>query len=510
MSKKETLEKNKVYMVPADGGTITTCYRQACLDDCVGDIFTAEAIEAAFENGEAVFSDDFYYATNREALAKFEKTEDVEPETAEAESNVVEGDFGKETDDTIAAIEGLTPTEETTPEPETAPEEPAKEITVGEVMVHTKKAHIGEVIDRDGTLVVTYTTKNKKFEDVVTVDPNLDKWRIADATEFFDYQNSKTTDIATTEPQEVIEAEPVLEDAPDPLTAKEEKKLAKLEEEFEKVDGLERAIPFEKGRILNEIRQGNLFRITHKTFGDYAFERFGITREYAQNLAQIAGIPDLAKGLLEGGAEVNMSVNAANEIMRDSNKVMKSLGIGKVEFDLVAPVMRQTLALMVDVAPKDSFGNVELTPKFITSFNTVIASHLTDGTIEIDGKQMSLKAAHEQGLLNPALRSEVLESAAEAVKANAQTIRDEYKTAQERQQSGVLNGGGAGEQLPDDTKYYKGKKPDLTIECTLHGDTEITSIGTGKFQTRCGCRWLMDAATEQLAPYEVNDLPVKR
>ena len=169
MSKKETLEKNKVYMVPADGGTITTCYRQACLDDCVGDIFTAEAIEAAFENGEAVFSDDFYYATNREALAKFDKSEAVDPMTkAVGEDGTLDG---------APPEYQIEPETETLPDPpaETAPEEPAKEITVGEVMVHTKKAHIGEVIERDGALVVTYTTKKKKFEEVVSVDANLDK-----------------------------------------------------------------------------------------------------------------------------------------------------------------------------------------------------------------------------------------------------------------------------------------------------------------------------------------------
>lgn len=492
MSKKDVLENNKVYMVPADGGTITTCYLQACLDDCVGEIFTKEAIEASLESGEAVFSDDFYYATNREALAKFDKSEAVEPET---ENTEVEGDIG------ITISES---------EPETVAEPEQAERRVGDVMKHSKKGHLGEIIETKDGLRIQYFTTNKAGDRVEVLDAVSSKWQEASASEFFEYQDSKSTDIATVTPQEIIEAEPVLEDTPEPLSAKEEKKLAKLEEEFEKVDGLERAIPFEKGRILNEIRQGNLYRATHKTFGDYAFERFGITREYAQNLAQIAGIPDLAKGLLEGGAEVNMSVNAANELMRDSNKVMRSLGIGKVEFDLVAPVMRQTLALMVDVAPKDSQGNVELTPKFITSFNSVLASHLTDGTIEIDGKQMSLKAAHEQGLLNPALRSEVLESAAEAVKANAQTIRDEYKSAVKRQEEGVLNGGGAGSELPDTTKYYKGKKPVLTIVCSLHEDTEVTSIGNGRFQTRCGCRWLMDAESGELVAYEVNDLPVKR
>lgn len=449
--KNENAGKNRVFCVSANKGPITTCYRQVALDDCTsGKAFTKATVEEMLTAGDVVPSEEFYYSEDRSKLVKWEQSE-----------------------------------------------RSIKDAEAGNVLVNDGKNFTGIVVETEGGLKVSYNTANAKGETVEVVGPITKAWRYANDEEFEAYTNKKA--LVVPEPEtEAIEAEPVLE----PLSATERKKLVKLEGEYEKADGIERAIPFEKGRILNEIRKNNLHR-EHGTFGEYAFARFGITREYAQNLAQISGIPDL----IEAGTNVQLSINAANELIRDANSVTRALGIGKVEFDTVAPVIRNTLALMVDVAPKKQDGSVDLSPRFISEFNEVLAGHLTDGVIEIDGKQMTVKAAAEKGLLNHSMRSEVLESAAESIKRNAATITGEWKKAVERQEKAIINGGGPD---PAEVKYYRGEVPTLNVECTKHGDTEILTIGTGKIQTRCGCRWHIDADSGELVAYEVNDRRVKR
>lgn len=495
-TKKATAGKGRVFSVSNKKGPIETVYRSVAIEDCTGkgSSFTAETVEQMLNDGDVVFSDDFYYATTREALSKWEKDAPAK-------------------EDAPAKTEAPTETE--------APAE-AKPFENGDVVKHIKKGIFGEVsIEKKKDPVVLYQTETKKGP-TDHIDTDLSKWTLATPDEFFAYQEKKETGIVkasdTPAPAEAgdapegeaIEGEIVSVEPVKPLTKKELARLEKLESEFDKVDGLEKAIPFEKGRILNEIRTNKLYRESAATFGEYALNRFGITREYAQNLAQISGIPELAAGVVDDGTEVAMSVNAANEIMRDANRFTKSLGLGKAEFDAVSPVIRNTLAIMVDVAPRNEVtGEIEITPRFVNSFNEVLANHLTDGVVEIDGKQMTVRAASEKGLLNTSLRSEVLESTAESIRTNAATIRSEFEKAKERQETGVTGAGGSGGS-DDETQYYKGKVPTLDIVCTKHKDTEIMQIGTGKILTRCGCRWHIDHESGELVAYEVNELPVKR
>lgn len=474
MSKEtKSAGKDRVFTVSVNKGEITTVYTQVAIDDCAGN-FTSEMAAKMLADGEVIFSDEFYYAVKREALTQYE----------------------------VVGIDAA-------PEPIEAPAPEAPE--AGDVVVNIKNGLPGELLESEeqGLFNVSYTNDGKP-----KVVPYVQsRWRPATEAEFFAFQESRNTDITApsaeapapvepSETDEVIEGKVV-----DPLTAKERKSLEKLESEYDKVDTVERSIPFEKARILNEIRKGRLFRENYDTFAEYAIARFGITREYAQNLAQIADIPDLFSEALDAGVKVNLSIGAANEIMRDSNKFAKTLGVGKVEFEALKPVVRNILAVMADVAPKNAEGELQITPRFVSEFNKAIATHLTDGVVTIDGKQLSVASAHEQGLLNVGLRSEVLEATAESIKTNAQTIADEYARRQAEQEQGIV---GAAQTSDKKVKYYKGDAPSLDTTCTLHGETEILSIGSGKMQTRCGCRWLIDSESGSLTAYEVNELPVKR
>lgn len=486
MSKQDGSER--VYSVGVSGGEITTVGIPVAIEDCTKDqTFNEETIRTMLDKGEIVFSEEFFYCRDGEPLQRY-----ATKSSTEAISESVAEESGPE-DQADALVDGLTEAEIDLPERSRRPIE-------GDTVVHVKKGWVGDVTASGGKLVVTYVAKGNKSK---TVDLSSD-WQISGELRLAPPVEIPKPEIALETVTPVIEAEIV-----EALTPKEQERLNKLEAGYDKLDSAERHIPFEKGKILNRIREGHLYRGTHKTFGEYALARFGITREYAQNLAQIAGIPDLALEAITGGEAVNISVGAANEFLRNTNKALHRLGVGKIAFDAIVPVLRNTLAVMVNVAPRNTEGEVEITPRFVAEFNDALARHLTDGVIEIGGEQMTIQAASEQNLLGPGLRAEVIESTAESIRVNSATIIGEYQDARRRQEVPIKNGGGSPIEV-DPSKFYQGDIPKLDVVCSKHGDTEVMELGAGKMLTRCGCRWHVDNGSGSLVAYEVDDKPVFR
>lgn len=181
-----------------------------------------------------------------------------------------------------------------------------------------------------------------------------------------------------------------------PLTSDEEAELAELERQYEQIDAVEQQIPFIKGRILNAIRKGKLYRSTHKTFGEYASDRFGFERAYAQNLAQIGGFMDVAEECLGVGSDFQISVNVANALLRATNKITKMLGMGNVEFPEIKPIIANLLAVITDDAPLDKNGNRQLTPRYVSSFNDVLSKYIADDVLKVGDRQKRIELAAEQ------------------------------------------------------------------------------------------------------------------
>lgn len=484
-AKTKSAGKGRVFSVSSAKGPLETVFRAVAVEDATkAGYMNEETCDKMLSDGSVIFSDDFYYSESAEALAKY--TIESEPEPVESEA-----------------------------------------VRAGDTVVHLKSGKFGDVVLEDGKLYVKWQGSLGK-NLVNRKDLLSNKWRKATASEFFDHiQDANVNNTAAQpEPEEAIAemmeqaeesvakpesqalavVEPAIEgEAIIEMTAKEMKRLNKLESDYEKIDELEKHIPFEKGKILNEIRQDKLYRATHRTFGEYALARFGITRSYAQILAQTAGIPELLAEAVETGTEFNISVKAASALMADANKIADRLGVGKMEFDAIKPILQNTLAVMASVAPKNDKGEIEITQKFVASFNETIASHLTDGVVTIGGKQMTVEAAGEKGLLNHSLRAEVLETAAEQIKSNAEKIRSEIKKKKERQQT-PINGAG----VSSATDVYKGQIPKLEVVCSVHSDTEILEIGTGKLLCRCGCRFHIDNESGELTAFECDDKRIVR
>lgn len=465
----------QVYRVAGTGGPIETIDRAKAVEDCTaGGMFNAESVDGMLDGGDVAFSDDFYYATDPKLLSKWEQSGSSQAETIEP---------APEDDATAALVDA---------EVEAAAgssEYPATYPTFEAVKNIVTQA-TGTIVDRKGSLAVE-TAKVKGGTKLV------------DLTEAWE---KVETPLADVKPDAIVKKE--TEEIAKPLTKKEQTRLEKLEAAvIQAKDAIENG-PFVMAAALDEIRKDRLYRDTHKRFGDYAFEKFGITREYAQQLAQIAGYVEIANEALEGDTKLNTSVNVAIALTRDTNKLAKELGLGRVEMAVLKPLIVSTVTLLADIAPKDEDGNLIVTPRLVDALNTTIREHITDGVVEIEGDQMTLGAAKEKGLLNHSLREEVITRAAEGLRVNSERIAGEVREAYDRQNEPVGNGG---ENLtPDKPTYWTKPAPTPSFDCSLHGNKPIISIGNGRFQTKCLCRWHIDADSGELVCFEVKGKRVRR
>lgn len=201
---------------------------------------------------------------------------------------------------------------------------------------------------------------------------------------------------------------------------------------------------------------------------------------------------------------MEMSINAANKLVRGTNQLAKGLGAGELKgVDALRPVIKNIGRLLFDIAPKDKDGNAEITPRLVDSLNATIGEIVKSDSVTIDGKSMKLSEAREKGLLSASVQTEILEKAAEGILTNREIIRSEAKKSYDASnvsQKPVITG---------PTQFYTGVAPMLDVTCGLHNLTKVISIGTGKFQTKCGCRWLIDNESGSLRCFEVLGKTVK-
>lgn len=451
-AKPQVAPEGKVFRVDQNGSPIRTVDRIPAVEDCASTgQFTADTVNKMLDDGEVVYSEAFYYSTKREALAKWEK-------------------------------------EQGTPEPTP---EPVK-IEAGSIVAHDDR--VGEVRDHEGKLRVFFILDGKQKSAALT-----SKWVPATEDQTIEYRNSLA--LATQE-QAIAETSA-------PLTDEEKARLLELETEFDELRETFEAAPFKMGRILNEIRTGRLNRESEygASFGEYAFNRFGITREYAQNLAQLSGFMDIANETFDVTPGLQLSVNSANAMVRATNKLISKIGMGKVDsLDIIRPLVAESARLIVDIAPRnEKTGEPELSPRLVTTAMQVISDAVKTGRVHIDGKTYSAEDAAEKGLLNRSVQEQTILATAENIQAKRDIILKKGQDAIKRQETPV-NHKPSGD---GDKGYFTQTPPELAVTCEKHGATKIISIGSGRMQTKCECRWLIDAASGDLRCYEVKGKRVK-
>jgi hypothetical protein len=176
------------------------------------------------------------------------------------------------------------------------------------------------------------------------------------------------------------------------------------------------------------------------------------------------------------------------------------MGIGKTKgFEDLKPIIKEQMRLLVDVAPKDKDGNAQITPRFVQNFHDTLKDVIQSGMVEVDGKQYTLEDAKKKGIALSAIREQVIESTAQNLMAKSDLIRSEVQKSWEE-----TNAPATPPKRSEPMEDFKGEPGDLGIVCSRHGNTKILSIGTGRFQTGCKCRWQIDADSGALLNIEVN------
>lgn len=453
----ETAPANKVFRVDAKGGPIRLVKRSDAIQDIIAaGAFTEELVNSMFDKGSVAPSNDYNYSTNKAKLSKWEK--EAEPES--------------------------------------------KPLEIGDVVFSSERNAFGDVRDKDGEPRIFFLLDGKLKSVAVTA-----KWGRATEDQAAEYRKTQALEKA-----EPIQGEVVVEDPP--LTKEEKKELVEREAAISETMAAVENLPMILGENLDAIRTKKLFRESlnaagekFKTFGEYVTERFGITRSYAQNLAQLSGYHSIAVEALPAKLrDEGLSVNSTNALVRATNRLTEKLGLDEIDgFDELKPMIVGTIKILGDVAPKDErTGRPQITPRLVSSVTEVITQIAESGTVEIEGKQMSISDAADKGLLGAATQDQVLQVVAEGIKSNRQTIAEEAKGAYERSIEPKKTG-----PKPGANVFFSGTVPTLDLSCERHGSTKVINIGTGTFQTKCKCRWRIDAESGLLVCFEVNGKRVK-
>lgn len=445
----------KVFRVDVNKGPVRQVSRKDAVADALrSEAFTEETLNAMLDRGEVIPSPDYYYATTEKALSKWSVN---------------------------------------------APPE-SKPLEIGDLVYSSERDVVGEIKDKDGTPRVFFT-----FEGHVKSVAVSAKWGRANASQIEAYKASLALVKDEAVEVEVIPA----------MTDEEKAELAERETVISTNLAAQENASMVIGENLDIIRKNQWFRESvnpetnspFKNFGEYATAKFGLTREYAQNLAQISGYHQIAVDALpaklkDGG----LSVNTTNALVRSQNRLSKEFGLDEIEgFDELRPIIVGSMKILADVAPKNKrTGQAEVTPRLVKAVTDTINEIVKSGSVEIEGKQMSIADAAAKGVLGAATQNQVIEVVAEGIKANRQTIADEASKAYERSVTPAKPSAGSGPKLT-----YSGTVPDLGLSCDKHGATKVLSIGNGTFQTKCKCRWRIDAESAKLVCFEVNGKRVK-
>lgn len=323
-------------------------------------------------------------------------------------------------------------------------------------------------------------------ESVTKPEPELSK---EGAEQFVEDVQSASDAGLLDNPETALVKDDAIQAIPElPLTKTDEKRFNKLKQQYREADNLEVQIPFVKARILEEIRQNKLFRKDYKTFGDFAFKEFSITREYAQQLAAIAGYPELVAETNSVSESVRLSVNAAIQMDREFGKLADDTGIDREFRDTMRPLMRDVVKLLVDVSPKDERGNIIPSPRVVTNLLDTVRETVKSGTVDIGGEQMTVEEAQSKNLLGASTLATVLEASAESIKSHRQTIIQDAQRRNEKRTE--PHAPVAPKKTGKD--IFKGVVPTYSVKCSAHKDVKdnfVKSVFNAGFEFLCGCRY---------------------
>ena len=217
---------------------------------------------------------------------------------------------------------------------------------------------------------------------------------------------------------EVIQGEVEL-----PLSDAEQRRLIELENLVKESQQAVEKASFVMGRALLEIQKSRLYRATHNAFGKYVFERFGITREYAIQLANISSYHQLAVEGLNSGESFQMSVNTARAFDQEVRKIARELGVDKNEIQSqLQSIIKLSLRLLCDIGLNEN-NSIVLTPRLTQNFFAALKDFVKPSKIEINGEQFTVEEAKRISFPKKLIQSKFLEAAEENIWEKQEIIK---------------------------------------------------------------------------------------
>lgn len=210
------------------------------------------------------------------------------------------------------------------------------------------------------------------------------------------------------------------------FTDEEKAMLDDLEKKYEEADEVAKKekVSLVMCEILSKIRKGKLYRETHNTFKDFAFERFNITRNYAQNSAQVG---DYLSVLREKFiiAET-FSVNTIQAMAVGTNKVAEEIGIKKKsDFTSMRPIIENITTILIDISTEKD-EKIVIKPDIVKKVYEMVANIIKSETVTIEGVKVKVWEAKEKCLVDNSLHKKIISQLAEQILAKLEIIKNEF------------------------------------------------------------------------------------
>jgi hypothetical protein len=286
-----------------------------------------------------------------------------------------------------------------------------------------------------------------------------------------------------------------------------ETQYTKIKDAIKHKQNLLNKIPVLIGYDLAELHEQQLYLVEYPDFETCVEKEFGIVREYGYELMKAAIIHEQARLELGEDQANSLSIKALGSFAKTSITIGKRLGFDGTNADVLASVselVRTAIRSAVNIVPKRKDGTPILTQQNTKAAMETIEYFATSNTVEVDGEQIPLGDANASGITTVAAKNHALHILTEQVKGKNEYLAEIYEKRKKNTELGVSHNG----KLSTQTEIYKGLVPTLEIVCSQHKETFVVSIGNGKMQTACGCRWFINDNTKDLDCYECNDKAV--
>lgn len=263
------------------------------------------------------------------------------------------------------------------------------------------------------------------------------------------------------------------------LSESEEKELDAYEHEVLTLSNSVLENAMRVGEVLSIIKDKKLFSKARRSmdskvysdFASYAKSRFGKGKTMAYNYVSIFNV---MKAMEEEGMDPMMlgSIQNTLQVHHELKRLTKS---DQNLIPLFRVILNKGITLIENISPKDSHGNIDLSPEGVTAaFNTIKEIAVT-GAYTVDDEQIPMSLA------NIAVNDQASKEMFELIQQRRLLAADDSKQKKNR----------LFEKKPEFKTFTHTQPADVKevyIMCPVHGLTSGDCLLQAGFKMACGCR----------------------